>query len=161
MCPPFGPSFAHDVARGLPCAVTLACTDTHLGYTLAHTIGRTLRPYYTSDVIGVEVGGAVKMSRYRLRHFTANPSVTVRGRLFSPAALPKYPPWGRPRRHSETLWAVWDGGSGLTATSMQSRNFSRCGLGTGPISGIHPLSTHRRDRRNCHGSHKRLAHTIR
>ncbi len=56
-----GPTFAIEVARGLPTAVTLACADTGLGQTLVETIGTpTFRPYLTDDVIGAEMGGAVK-----------------------------------------------------------------------------------------------------
>ncbi len=56
-----GPSFAADVARGLPTAVTLACEDEALGQALMTAIGRpTFRPYWSDDLIGAEVGGAVK-----------------------------------------------------------------------------------------------------
>lgn len=56
-----GPSFAADVARGLPTAVTLACRDAPIGEALVAALGSTnFRPYLTEDVIGTEVGGAVK-----------------------------------------------------------------------------------------------------
>lgn len=56
-----GPSFAREVARGLPTAVTLACEDEALAQTLAKAIGiPTFRPYYSNDLVGAEVGGAVK-----------------------------------------------------------------------------------------------------
>lgn len=56
-----GPSFAADVARGLPTAVTLACADEARGMYLAQEIGAAaFRPYYTDDVIGAEIGGALK-----------------------------------------------------------------------------------------------------
>ena len=56
-----GPSFAADVARGLPAALTLATADEALGQTLANALGyRHLRIYWSSDVIGVQLGGAVK-----------------------------------------------------------------------------------------------------
>ncbi len=56
-----GPSFAIDVARGLPTAVTLACTDKALGHDLMNAIGTPgFRPYWSSDMIGAEIGGAVK-----------------------------------------------------------------------------------------------------
>ncbi len=56
-----GPSFAGEVARGLPTAVTLACADEKLGRDLAHALGHTtFRPYWTDDVIGAQIGGAVK-----------------------------------------------------------------------------------------------------
>lgn len=56
-----GPTFAHEVAAGLPTAVTLACEDGALGVALATRIARpTFRPYLSDDVIGAEIGGAVK-----------------------------------------------------------------------------------------------------
>ena len=56
-----GPTFAHEVARGLPTAVTLACEDGDLGRRLAARIARpSFRPYLSDDVIGAEIGGAVK-----------------------------------------------------------------------------------------------------
>jgi glycerol-3-phosphate dehydrogenase (NAD(P)+) len=56
-----GPSFAEDVARGLPTAVTLAAQDEQLASALVQALGSsTFRPYHTSDVRGVEIGGAAK-----------------------------------------------------------------------------------------------------
>ena len=56
-----GPSFAADVARGLPTAVTLAASDDKLAGELARAIGSaSFRPYHSSDVRGVEIGGAAK-----------------------------------------------------------------------------------------------------
>lgn len=56
-----GPSFAADVARGLPTAVTLACAEKAMGEQLMKAIGRPMfRPYWSNDLIGAEVGGAVK-----------------------------------------------------------------------------------------------------
>ena len=56
-----GPSFADDVARGLPTAVTLAAKDEALASSLVRALGSaTFRPYHTSDVRGVEIGGAAK-----------------------------------------------------------------------------------------------------
>jgi glycerol-3-phosphate dehydrogenase (NAD(P)+) len=56
-----GPSFAGEVARGLPTAVTLACADEALGERLAAAIATpTFRPYWTHDLIGAEAGGSVK-----------------------------------------------------------------------------------------------------
>jgi glycerol-3-phosphate dehydrogenase (NAD(P)+) len=56
-----GPSFADDVARGLPTAVTLAATDAALATRLVQALGSpTFRPYHSSDVRGVEIGGAAK-----------------------------------------------------------------------------------------------------
>ncbi len=56
-----GPTFAIETARGLPTAVTLAAADAALGTRLAERIGTpTFRPYWTDDIVGVQVGGAVK-----------------------------------------------------------------------------------------------------
>jgi glycerol-3-phosphate dehydrogenase (NAD(P)+) len=56
-----GPSFADEVARGLPTAVAVAATDPALAAQVAHLLrADTLRAYESDDVAGVEVGGAVK-----------------------------------------------------------------------------------------------------
>ena len=56
-----GPSFAADVARGLPAALTLATAEEVRGEALATALGsRTLRIYWSSDAVGVQLGGAVK-----------------------------------------------------------------------------------------------------
>jgi glycerol-3-phosphate dehydrogenase (NAD(P)+) len=56
-----GPSFAADVARGLPAALTLACADADLGRRLAEAIGyRNFRLYWSDDLVGTQLGGALK-----------------------------------------------------------------------------------------------------
>lgn len=56
-----GPTFANEVAGGLPTAVTLAAEEEALARLLADVIARpTLRPYVSDDVVGAEIGGAVK-----------------------------------------------------------------------------------------------------
>lgn len=56
-----GPTFAREVALGLPTAVTLACADHDLGIALARAIGQPMfRPYLSDDLIGAQIGGAVK-----------------------------------------------------------------------------------------------------
>jgi glycerol-3-phosphate dehydrogenase (NAD(P)+) len=56
-----GPSFAGEVARGLPTAVTLACPDEHCARDLSEAIATpTFRPYFATDMIGAEAVGAVK-----------------------------------------------------------------------------------------------------
>lgn len=56
-----GPSFAADIARGLPTALTLACGDRELGKSLQQGLNTAnLRLYRTSDTIGAELGGALK-----------------------------------------------------------------------------------------------------
>jgi glycerol-3-phosphate dehydrogenase (NAD(P)+) len=56
-----GPSFAADVARGLPAALTVACAQEDRGRALAERLGyRQFRLYWSSDTTGVELGGAIK-----------------------------------------------------------------------------------------------------
>lgn len=56
-----GPTFAEEVARGLPTAITLACADAERGRALAAALATaTFRPYWSDDVVGAALGGAVK-----------------------------------------------------------------------------------------------------
>jgi glycerol-3-phosphate dehydrogenase (NAD(P)+) len=56
-----GPSFAADIARGLPTALTLACADDELGAILQTALSTTnIRLYRTTDTVGAELGGALK-----------------------------------------------------------------------------------------------------
>lgn len=56
-----GPSFAADIARGLPTALTIACADDATGMALQQMLSTpTLRLYRTTDIIGAELGGALK-----------------------------------------------------------------------------------------------------
>ncbi|MGI9417872.1 MAG: NAD(P)H-dependent glycerol-3-phosphate dehydrogenase [Geminicoccaceae bacterium] len=56
-----GPNFAREVALGLPAAATLACPDEALGRELAASMSNErFRLYWTNDLIGVEIGGAIK-----------------------------------------------------------------------------------------------------
>jgi glycerol-3-phosphate dehydrogenase (NAD(P)+) len=56
-----GPSFAAEVARGLPCALTLASKDAGFAREAAAMLhGGRMRVYYSADLVGVEIGGAVK-----------------------------------------------------------------------------------------------------
>ena len=56
-----GPSFAEEALRGLPTAVSIATVDAALGRTLAESLAAgAFRPYWTHDVLGVALGGAVK-----------------------------------------------------------------------------------------------------
>jgi len=56
-----GPSFAEEVARGLPCALTLAARDAGFAREAAAIVhGGRMRVYYSADLVGVEIGGAVK-----------------------------------------------------------------------------------------------------
>ncbi len=56
-----GPTFASEVAKGLPSAVTLACPDRELGKNIADVVGgANFRAYLSEDIIGVQIGGALK-----------------------------------------------------------------------------------------------------
>jgi glycerol-3-phosphate dehydrogenase (NAD(P)+) len=123
-----GPSFAADVARGLPTAVTLAAADATLAAGLAQALGSaTFRPYHSSDIRGVEIGGAAKnvlaiaagIVSGRALGVSAAAALTTRGF----AELLRF---GRGYgAKPETLMGL--SGLGdliLTCTSPQSRNFS-------------------------------------
>src|SRR5579872_7352966 len=123
-----GPSFAVDVARGLPTAVTLAARDDTLAADLARAIGSaSFRPYHSTDVRGVEIGGAAKnvlaigagIVAGRGLGASAAAALTTRG--FAELAR-----FGRAYgARSETMMGL--SGLGdllLTCSSPQSRNFS-------------------------------------
>ncbi len=56
-----GPSFAEEAVKGLPTAISIATTDPNLGRNLAAALASgAFRPYWTHDVLGVALGGAVK-----------------------------------------------------------------------------------------------------
>lgn len=56
-----GPTFAEEAAAGKPTALTLACREEKTGTELVETLGtQTFRPYYSPDIISVQIGGAVK-----------------------------------------------------------------------------------------------------
>jgi len=123
-----GPSFADDVARGLPTAVTLAAKDEALARELAQALGSpTFRPYHSTDVRGVEIGGAAKnvlaiavgITVGRKLGASAQAALTTRGF----AELGRF---GRALgARSETLSGL--SGLGdliLSCSSPQSRNFA-------------------------------------
>jgi len=123
-----GPSFAGDVARGLPTAVTLAAHDESVAAALARALGSaTFRPYHSTDVRGAEIGGAAKnvlaiaagIVAGRGLGASAAAALTTRGF----AELIRF---GRAYgARAETLTGL--SGLGdliLTCSSAQSRNFS-------------------------------------
>lgn len=123
-----GPSFAADVARGLPCAVTLALENIDSAEAIAQAIGSpTFRPYVSTDVTGVAIGGAVK-------NVLAIACGIVEGRGFGESARAALTTRGfaEMTRFGLALGAkieTMGGLSGLgdlilTASSRQSRNFS-------------------------------------
>jgi glycerol-3-phosphate dehydrogenase (NAD(P)+) len=123
-----GPSFARDVALGAPTAVTLACADAGLGARWIATIGAAhFRPYLSDDVVGAEIGGAVK-------NVLAIAAGVVAGRGLGESAKAALIARGfaELQRFGVALGArreTMAGLSGLgdlilTATSTQSRNYS-------------------------------------
>ncbi len=123
-----GPSFAMDVAQGLPTAVTIAAHNEATALALCHALGgTTFRPYAETDVTGVEIGGAVK-------NVLAIAAGIVAGRGLGASALAAMVARGfaELRRLGEALGARPEtlmGLSGLgdlvlTASSPQSRNFA-------------------------------------
>ncbi len=123
-----GPSFADDVARGLPTAVTLASTDEALAKALAAALGtQILRLYHSTDVRGVEIGGATKnvlaiacgMASGRGLGASAGAALIARGF----AELSRFAVARGAR--AETLMGLSGlGDLVLTCSSAQSRNFS-------------------------------------
>ena len=139
-----GPSFAADVARGLPTAVTLAARERKTAEALARALGSpTFRPYHTTDLRGVEIGGAAKnvlaigagIVAGRGLGASAAAALTTRGF----AELMRFGKAFGAR--SETLTGL--SGLGdliLTCSSPQSRNFSlgvAIGKGEAPAAAAH------------------------
>ena len=123
-----GPTFASEIARGLPCAVTLAVEEKAIGEQIVEALGsRTLRTYLTNDVVGAQVGGAVK-------NVIAIASGVVQGRKMGESARCALVTRGLTEmgRLSSALGAdkatlmgmCGVGDLILTCSSMQSRNFS-------------------------------------
>lgn len=123
-----GPTFAGEVALGLPTAITLGVSDQALGRQVAAAISSTtFRPYLSDDVVGAEVGGAVKnvlaigcgMADGKGLGANARAALLTRGLAeILRLALAR---GGKP----ETLMGLSGlGDLVLTATSLQSRNYS-------------------------------------
>ena len=137
-----GPSFAADIAQGLPTALTLACADAATGKTLQQTLTTTnLRLYRSADPVGAELGGALK-------NVIAIACGLVMGAGFGASARAAAIARGfaEMQRLAQHLGAAPDTLTGLsgfgdlvlTCTSPQSRNFAfGAALGAGhlPASG--------------------------
>jgi glycerol-3-phosphate dehydrogenase (NAD(P)+) len=123
-----GPSFAKEVAAGLPTAVTLAADSWELSAQLAEALAtQTFRIYRSDDVIGAEIGGAVKnvlaiacgIAQGRKLGDNARATLITRG-LAEMARL-----GAAKGAHQETLMGLSGiGDLTLTCSAMQSRNFS-------------------------------------
>ena len=127
-----GPTFAHEVAAGLPTAVTLACANTALAQRIAARIARPhFRPYVCDDVIGAEIGGAAKnvlaiaCGAIEGRHLGKNSSAALIARGFAEMTC-----FGLAMgAQAETMGGLSGlGDLVLTCTSPASRNYSlgRC-----------------------------------
>lgn len=138
-----GPGFAPDMARGLPTALTLACaSETHGERLQADLTAPALRLYRTSDVVGTELGGALK------NVIAIGAGVTMGAKLGESArAALVTRGFAEMRRLAPALGAEVEtlmGLSGLgdlvlTATSPQSRNYRHglaLGAGKKPAKGV-------------------------
>lgn len=142
-----GPTFAHEVARGLPTAVTLACEDEALRERLAERLaGPTFRTYGSSDVAGAEIGGAVKnvlaiaCGVVEGAGLGLNARAALIARGFAEMTRFGIARGGRP----ETLAGLSGlGDLVLTCSSTNSRNFS-LGVGLGQGRGAAELLADRR-----------------
>lgn len=123
-----GPTFASEIANGLPSAVTIAAKDKDVAQEIRDALAsRTLRPYITDDLIGAQVGGAVK-------NVIAIASGVIVGRKLGESARAALMTRGLAEMarlsaalggKKETLMGLCGiGDLMLTASSMQSRNFS-------------------------------------
>lgn len=123
-----GPSFATDVARGLPTAVTVAADDDAVTERIARALSSSsFRPYASADLVGVQIGGALK-------NVLAIASGIVVGRGLGASAQAALTARGfaelsrlgrRLGAEPDTLMGLSGlGDLVLTATSPQSRNFS-------------------------------------
>ncbi|MGU3540713.1 NAD(P)H-dependent glycerol-3-phosphate dehydrogenase [Methylobacterium sp. A54F] len=123
-----GPSFAVDVARNMPTAVTLAAADADLAARLARTLsGPTFRLYHTDDVRGVEVGGAGKNVLAIASGIVAGRGLgeSARAALIARAFAELMRFARRLGGRPETLMGLSGlGDLVLTASSPQSRNFA-------------------------------------
>ena len=149
-----GPTFAHEVAAGLPTAVTLACQDRELGEALRARINLPqFRTYCTDDVAGAEVGGAVKnvlaiacgVAEGRGLGQNARAALIARGF----AEMTRFGMAMGGRR--ETLAGLSGlGDLVLTCSSTSSRNFS---LGKAIGQGMNPADLLRDRRTVAEGAH--------
>ena len=142
-----GPTFAAEVAKGLPTAVTLACADDAIAGPLAHRIARPgFRPYRSTDVIGAEIGGAVKNVLAIACGVVEGAGLGKNARAALIArGFAEMTRFGLARgARAETLAGMSGlGDLVLTCSSEQSRNFS-LGLGLGQGKSAESLMSDRR-----------------
>jgi glycerol-3-phosphate dehydrogenase (NAD(P)+) len=139
-----GPSFARDIAQGLPTALTLACADESLAKSLQQSLkSGNLRLYRTTDTIGAELGGALK-------NVIAIGCGAVMGAALGESARAALMTRGYAEMQrlalalgarAETLAGLSGFGDlALTCTSVQSRNYQR-GLAIGEGRSFDPTIT--------------------
>jgi len=123
-----GPTFAEEVAIGLPSVITLACQDDRVGRDLVQSMGTpTFRPYFSDDIIGAQVGGAIKnvlaiacgIVEGRGLGDNARAALVTRGL----AELTRYAV-AKGGRAQTLMGPAGLGDLVLTASSAQSRNYS-------------------------------------
>jgi glycerol-3-phosphate dehydrogenase (NAD(P)+) len=123
-----GPSFAIDIAQGLPTALTLACADDAVGVLLQQMISTpTLRIYRSSDVTGAELGGALKNIVAIAAGIVVGAGLgdSARAALMTRGFAEMTHFASRMGARPETLMGLSGFGDlVLTCTSIQSRNFS-------------------------------------
>ena len=135
-----GPTFAHEVAAGLPTAITLAAADAATAEALAQALARPhFRPYVSTDMIGAEIGGAVKNILAIACGIVegAGLGLNARAALIS-RGFAEMTRFGLSRgAQAETLAGLAGlGDLVLTCTSSNSRNFALGqGLGRGADAG--------------------------
>lgn len=123
-----GPTFASEIARGLPCAVTIAIKNKEAAKILQTALAtQKFRPYFTDDIIGTQLGGALK-------NVIAIASGVVHGKGLGESARAAIMTRGVAEiaelaaamgaRRETLLDMCGIGDLMLTASSMQSRNFS-------------------------------------
>lgn len=142
-----GPTFAHEVARGLPTAITLACADLGLAARISARIARpAFRPYLSDDVVGAEIGGAVKNVLAIACGVAdgAGMGLNARASLIS-RGFAEMTRFGLARgARAETLGGLSGlGDLVLTCSSTNSRNFS-LGVGLGQGQAAADLLANRR-----------------
>jgi glycerol-3-phosphate dehydrogenase (NAD(P)+) len=142
-----GPTFAGEVALGLPTAITLACADRAVADALAARIARPgFRPYRSDDVVGAEIGGAVKNVLAIACGVVegANLGRNARAALIA-RGFAEMTRFGLARgARADTLAGLSGlGDLVLTCSSEQSRNFS-LGLGLGRGEPVAALMANRR-----------------
>jgi glycerol-3-phosphate dehydrogenase (NAD(P)+) len=141
-----GPTFAAEVAANMPTAVTLACKDTNIAARLSDALGAPyFRPYWSNDIIGAQIGGAVKnvlaigcgIVEGRGLGNNARAAIITRGLVeIIRLGLAK-------GAKAETLMGLCGAGDlVLTCNATQSRNFS-LGVGLGRSEGLIEITSAR------------------